>query len=203
MNLLHIDSSPAGDQSFSRKYSAALAKGLLAKNPGAHVTYHDLASHPFSHVDPVMLGAMFTPADQHNDAQKKAIAASDKATAEVLAADIIIIGAPMYNFSIPSVLKAWIDNIVRNGKTFAYGEKGPHGLIPPGKKVYLVVSRGGVYSEGPAKAVEHQDSYLKAILGFVGLTDVEVLIAEGTALGPDSVAKLTADAEAKLTALIA
>ncbi len=203
MNILHIDSSPAGDKSYSRKYSAELTQKLLAKNPGAHVTYHDLANHPLPHVDPLMLDAMFTPPEHHNDAHKKAIASSDKATAEVLAADIIVIGAPMYNFSIPSALKAWIDNIVRNGKTFAYGEKGPHGLIPPGKKVYLVVSRGGMYSEGPYKAFEHQDSYLKAILGFIGLTDVEVLVAEGTAMGPDAVAKLAVDAEAQLAKMVA
>lgn len=191
MKILHIDSSSAGDHSVSRRYSAEVVSELLVKYPGSVVTYHDVATKPFKLVDSLLLGALFTEPVHLTDAQKAAIAPSDQATDELLVSDIVVIGSPMHNFSVPSSLKTWIDSVVRLGKTFRYSEMGPVGLIPGGKKVYLVLSRGGVYSEGPAAAFDHQESYLRAILGFIGLTDVTVILAEGTTMGPEAVSRMT------------
>ena len=119
---------------------------------------------------------------------------------EVLAADAFVIGAPMYNFTIPSALKAWIDHIVRSGRTFKYGASGPEALVPAGRKVYVIASRGGKYENTPAKVVEHQDTYLKHILGFIGLKDVAVIHAEGTAMGPESAGQAEREARAEIAA---
>jgi FMN-dependent NADH-azoreductase len=198
MNILHIDSSPAGDHSFSRKFSASLVEKLKAEHSDATVTYRDLVANPLPHLDPFMLGALFAPAEGRSEEQRKAVANSDTAVRELLAADVIVIGSPMHNFSISSQLKSWIDHVVRAGMTFHYTAEGPKGLIPAGKKVYIVVARGGVYSEGPYKAFEHQESYLKTILGFMGLTDITVIPVEGVALGPDAVAKAETSASAEI-----
>jgi FMN-dependent NADH-azoreductase len=196
MNILHIDSSPAGDHSYSRKLSASLVDKLKSDNPGATVVYRDLVANPLPHLDPFMLGALFAPAEGRSEAQTKALANSDQAVKELMESDTIVIGSPMHNFGISSQLKSWIDHVVRAGLTFHYTAEGPKGLVPPGKKVYIVVARGGVYSEGPYKAYEHQDSYLKAILGFIGLTDVTVIPVEGVSMGPEAAAKAVAQAEA-------
>ncbi len=198
MNILHIDSSPAGDKSFSRKFSAALVEKLKTQNPGATVIYRDLATTPLPHIDPDMLNALFAPADTHSAAQKEALARSDKAVQELLAADAVVIGAPMYNFSIPSALKAWVDHVIRKGLTFEYTAEGPRGLIPAGRKAFIIASRGGIYSEGATKAFEHQDSYLKAVLGFIGFTDITVIPVEGLAYGDEAVAKAVAGAEERV-----
>ncbi len=198
MNILHIDSSPSGDESFSRRFSAKLVAKLKQDNPGATVTYRDLVADPFPHVNPVEVRTLFVPDAKRTPEQDKLMAKSDTAIAELKAADIIVIGSPMYNFSITTQLKAWIDHVVLPGKTFNYGEKGPVGALSEGKKLYLIVARGGVYSEGPFKPAEHQDSYLKAILGFIGLKDVTVIPVEGVSMGEDAKNKAEASAEASI-----
>lgn len=196
--ILHIDSSPFGDRSFSRKLGTRILEGLKAKHPDARVVTRDLAATPLPHLDGNVLGAFFTAPDQRNAAQNAALKASDQAVQEVLEADIIVIGAPMWNFGIPSVLKAWIDHIVRAGLTFKYTATGPVGLVPSGKKVIIASSRGGVYSEGPYMAADHQESHLKAVLGFLGLTDVVVVRTEGVNMGDESVKKALQSAETQL-----
>ena len=198
MNILHIDSSPSGAESFSRRITGELVEKLKQETPGATVTHRDLVAQPFPHIDPAKLGAMFLPDDKRTPEQAKIMANSDAAIKELFAADTIVIGSPMYNFSIPTQLKSWIDHVVLPGKTFNYSDHGPVGALPSGKKVYIVVARGGVYSEGQMKALEHQDSYLKAILGFIGLTDVTVIPVEGVSMGAEAQSKAVASAEAAI-----
>ena len=196
-NILHIDSSPLGDNSVSRKFTAKAVEGLKAKHPDAKVTVRDFGKDPLPHLSGTVIGAFFTPADNHTAMQAEAIKLSDQAVAELVAADAIVIGVPMWNFGIPSALKAWIDHIVRAGKTFRYGANGPEGLLAPGKKVIVVLSSGGIYSSGPMASIEHQASYMKSALAFLGLKDVTLIRAEGVAMGPDAVkaAMETADAQ--------
>jgi FMN-dependent NADH-azoreductase len=199
MKILHIDSSPAGEHSYSKRFSASLVEKLKAENPGSTVVYRDLAASPLPHIDPFMLGALFAPAEGRSAEQTTALAKSDEAVAQLLEADTIVIGSPMHNFSISSQLKSWIDHVVRKDLTFHYTAEGPRGLVPSSKKVYIVAARGGVYSAGPMKSLEHQDSYLKSILGFIGLTDVTVIPVEGVSMGPEGLAKAVETAEAEIS----
>lgn len=202
--ILHLRTSPMGEKSFSRKLGAHTLDALLARHPGAHVTVRDLDAAPLSHINGITLSAFFTAPEQRNAAQQEAIKASDAAVDEVLAADILIIESPMWNFGIPSVLKAWVDHVARAGRTFQYTATGPVPLTPAGKKAILVVSRGGIYSSGPAASMEHQESYLRTFLGFIGITDVVAIHAEGLSRGDDAVAHALATAEAELqTAIVA
>jgi FMN-dependent NADH-azoreductase len=202
MKLLHIDSSILGANSVSRGLTAALAARQQALHPGLEVTYLDLAAAAPMHLSPAHIGAMFGTAP--TDA---AVIADIEAAApfidQVLAADIIVIGAPMYNFAPPSQLKAWVDRVLVAGKTFRYGADGvPVGLVPAGKKVFIASSRGGAYSEGPLAALDHQEAYLKAALAFIGITDVTVVRAETMAVPHLKPAALAA-AEAQIAALAA
>lgn len=180
MHILNIISSPRGAASYSIKLGHGLVEKLQAANPGSTVAVHDLATHPFPHLEEAKLQSLFTPAESRTPEQHEAARHSDDAIREIQEADAIVIGAPLYNFGIPSTLKAWIDHIARAGITFRYSEAGPEGLVK-GKKVYLAVSSGGVYSEGPAMAYDFVVPYLKAVLGFLGMTDVTVVRVEGTA----------------------
>ncbi len=192
MNILHIDSSILGDASVTRTLSAELA-ARFARAPGATTIRRDLALNPLRHLSGDLFAARAAAEDQRSDDQKADIAESDAAMDEFLAADVVIIGAPMYNFSIPSQLKAWIDRIAVAGKTFRYGPNGPEGLAG-GKKVIIVSSRGGIYSEGPAAAMDFQEQYLKTVLGFLGVTDVEFIRAEGVNFGPEQRAEAVSKA---------
>jgi FMN-dependent NADH-azoreductase len=174
-----------------------------ALHPELEVTYRDLAEHPPQHLSPAHIGALFghPPSDPAVIAD---IAAAAPFIDELFAADIIVIGTPMYNFGIPSQLKAWIDRVLIAGKTFKYSEAGvPVGLLPPGKKIIIASARGGVYSEGsPVAFLDHQETLLKAALSFIGLTDITVVRAEGVAvpaLKPDAIAS----AQAQIAALSA
>lgn len=187
--ILHIDSSPRGDDSISRKITAKVVDGLKAKHPRACVIVRDYGNNPLPHLSGLTISAFFTPADNQNDTQKGAIKASDEAIADLLSADAIVIGVPMWNFGIPSSLKAWIDHVCRAGKTFKYGTTGPEGLLRAEQKVIAVVASGGIYSTGPMQSIEHQESYLQAILGFLGLKDISFVHAEGMAMGPEAVQK--------------
>ncbi|MFC3562879.1 FMN-dependent NADH-azoreductase [Pedobacter jamesrossensis] len=178
MKILHIISSPRGEASFSIKLGTAIVEKLKASNPDSHLTVHDLTRSPFPHLEEVHLNSFFTPAESRTAEQAEAIQHSNNAIAELKAAEVIVIGVPMYNFGIHSTLKAWIDHIARAGQTFKYTENGPVGLVE-GKKVYLAISTGGVYSQGEMKSYDFTEPYLKTVLGFLGMTDVSVFRVEG------------------------
>ncbi|HTQ72554.1 MAG TPA: NAD(P)H-dependent oxidoreductase [Acidocella sp.] len=201
MKLWHVESSVLGDNSISRQLTAGIVAREKALHPRLEVTYLDLATAPVQHLSPAHIGALF--GHQPEDAAVLADIAIGASFLDTLfAANIIVIGAPMYNFGIPSQLKAWIDRIVVTGKTFKYGENGiPVGLVPAGKKVIIASSRGGLYTPGnPGAAIEHQESHLIAALNFIGLTDVSVVRAEGVAV-PDIKPRAMASAEAAIAAL--
>jgi len=185
MNLLHVDSSILGPASVSRGLSAIIVEAWKRKNRSSKVIYRDLAADPISHLNGSLLLASAFDASQHTPEIISELAVSAKAMAEFLAADVIVIGAPMYNFGIPSQLKAWIDRIAVAGKTFRYTANGPEGLAG-NKRVIVAVSRGGLYSAGmPAAAFEHVESYLRGVFGFLGVTDLEIVVAEGLQIGPE------------------
>lgn len=187
MKLLHIDSSILGAASASRKLTAAIVENLRAKAPGIEIDYRDLAAAPLPHLLIDHLPADHpAAAGSISDEVPAQRAESSAVLEEFLAADIVVIGAPMYNFTVPSQLKAWIDRILIAGKTFRYGAQGPEGLVG-GKRVILAISRGGVYSAGsPAAGFEHVETYLRGAFGFIGITDPDVIVAEGLAMGPDA-----------------
>jgi len=173
MNILHVDSSALGNHSVSRELGRAVVEKALLVHPAAQVAYRDLAANPLPHWAPAA------------DASDPAVRAGSDVLDEFLAADVVVIGAPMYNFSIPSTLKAWIDRVMVAGKTFRYGANGPEGLAG-GKRVVIVSSRGGIYSEGPMQALDFQENYLRKVFGFIGVTDVEIVRAEGVNLSPEN-----------------
>ena len=179
--ILTIISSPRKEASNSIKLANAIVDRLREKDPAAAVHVRDLTDKPFPHLEEVHLNAFFTPIEKHTDADKEAIRHSNEAIAELMDADTIVIGAPMYNFGISSVLKSWLDHIARAGITFKYTAEGPVGLLT-GKKAYIAVASGGVYSSGPATSADFVVPYLKLILGFIGITDVTVFRAEGFAM---------------------
>ncbi|MGD9476797.1 UNVERIFIED_ORG: FMN-dependent NADH-azoreductase [Roseateles sp. XES5] len=196
MNILHIDSGILGDHSVSRRLTAAVAAQLKAEQAKATVTYRDLVANPLPHLSGAHLMAANAKPEDVDSEIAADVAENQVVLDEFLAADTVILGVPMYNFSLPSQLKAWIDRIAVAGKTFRYTAEGPEGLAK-GKKVIIVSTRGGHYSAGPAAAMDHQESYLRAVLGFLGVTDVEVVRAEGLNLSADS--KIQAISEAERT----
>lgn len=198
--ILHIDSSARQTGSLSRQLGAELVAKLQAINPAATVVRRDVAQNPLPHITEQLIGAFFTPAEQRNADQAYAIKTSDALVDELFAADTIVIGTPMYNFSVASTLKAWIDHIARVGRTFQYGANGPEGLVT-GKKVYVVVASGGVYSSGPAAGYDHVTTYLAAALGFIGMTDVTFIRAEGVSMGEAAVADAIANARNQIAAI--
>jgi FMN-dependent NADH-azoreductase len=181
MNILHIISSPRKGASASIQLANGIIDKLQAAHPGSNVVVHDLATNPFPHLEEAHLQSFFTPAEGRSSEQQEAVKHSDNAIQEIKDADVIVIGAPLYNFGIPSTLKAWIDHIARAGVTFKYVDGAPQGLIT-GKKVYVALASGGVYSEGAAAGYDFIPSYMKAILGFLGMSDVTVVRAEGLAI---------------------
>jgi len=184
--ILHVESSPLGERSVSRKLASKIIAELKAKHPHSTIIERDLAANPFPHLNGLTVGAFFTPPEQRNEMLSEAVKLSDQAVDELLAADVIVIGAPMHNFSIPSALKAWIDHIVRTGRTVRYTERGPQGLVPADNKVIIASARGGFYSHGPLKALDYQETYLKAIFEFIGVTDITFVRAEGVGSGPEA-----------------
>jgi FMN-dependent NADH-azoreductase len=179
--ILHIISSPRGGASVSIQLGNAVVSKIQETYPESIVKEKNLAQHPFPHLEEVHLNAFFTPAESRSAENLAAIQHSDEAIAELQEADIIVIGVPFYNFSVPSTLKAWVDHIARAGVTFQYTEQGPQGLIT-GKKVYLAIASGGIYSDGPMQTYDFATPYLKGVLGFLGMTDVTVFRAEGASI---------------------
>jgi len=194
MNILQINSSARSQGSQSTLLADELSARLRALNPGATLTVRDLARDPHPVLDEAALGALFTPAEQRTPAQAARVALDDALIAQIQAADTVVLGVPMYNFGVPAQLKNWIDAIARVKVTFAYTEKGPQGLLT-GKKVYVALARGGLYRNTPA---DTQVPYLKAVLGFLGMTDVQFFYAEGLSMGPDAVEKGLATARAQI-----
>jgi FMN-dependent NADH-azoreductase len=182
--LLHVDSSFLGAHSVSRQLTAEVVAEWRRVHPGTTVEHLDLAVDAPSHFDANSIGSRGAQAEP-TEVQRRENAVSEKLVSQFLAADVIVVGAPLYNFSVPSQLKAWIDRLAQPGRTFKYGEKGPVGLAG-GKTVIVVSTRGGVYSTSEAgQAAEHQESYLKVVFGFFGITDVRFVRAEGVAMGDE------------------
>ena len=195
MNVLHIDSSILGDNSASRQLSRSVVHAWQAAEPGLAVTYRDLASDAISHFSAATLVAAGTSAELRDAAQQHEAQLSASTLAEFLAADAVVIAAPMYNFTIPTQLTAWIDRIAVAGQTFRYTEAGPEGLC--GNKKVIVVSTSGGLHVGQATGVGHED-YLKVMLGFMGITDVEFVRAHGLGYGEDVRGKAMGDAQAHI-----
>jgi len=197
MNLLHIDSAITGENSVTHQIGAAIVEAARRADPGINVTYRDLASNPVPHLDGDAMGKLRGGQGEANDPD---VLLNTVLIEELLAADIVVIGAPMYNFSVPSQLKAWIDRVAVPGKTFRYTENGPQGLAG-GKKVFVASARGGIYSEGPAAAADFQEPFLRQIFSFFGIEDVTFIRAEGIAYGPEhfKTAVEAAIAEARTT----
>ena len=197
MNILHITSSPRGAESYSNRVAARVLDELRQRNPGASVMTRDLAREPLPHIDEDFVVATRSPNGPQSEKQRGLLALSNALVDELLTADVVVIAAPMINFTIPSNLKTWVDYVARAGRTFSYSEAGPKGLVT-GKQVILVAAKGGVYSANPA--LDFQVPYLKGVLAFLGMTDVEVLDVEGTAYGPEVAEKAVEAASVKLHA---
>jgi FMN-dependent NADH-azoreductase len=193
MNILQINSS-SRPGSHSTRLASELAQGLLAAQPDASLTVRDLARDPHPVLDGAALGALFTPAEQRTPEQAARVALDDALIAQLQAADVVVLGVPMYNFGIPVQLKAWFDAIARAGVTFRYTEQGPEGLLR-GKTVYAVLTRGGVYRDQPSDLVT---PYVKNMLGFLGISEIRPIYAEGLAYGPEAEAKSLAGAGADI-----
>lgn len=187
-NILRIDSSARSTDSVSREMTDHFIESWLKNHPADVVTVRDLVKAPPPHISEMTIGGFYTPVDQQTPELKAAVALSDELIDELENADILVISAPMYNFGIPSSLKAYIDQIVRVGRTFVADENGLKGLVS-GKKVFILTARGSVYSEGPLAAYDQLVPYLSTILGFLGMTDVSYINTEGTTSGPEVLEK--------------
>lgn len=200
--ILHIDSSILGAHSVSRSLTAEIVARLQTLHPGAEVIRRDLAADAALHLSDAHL-AVFQGGEVGNPTLGQDLARGGAYVDDLFAADIIVIGAPMYNFSIPSQLKAWIDRVCVAGRTFSYGPNGAEGLVK-GKTVYVASTRGGVYTgDSPVAGLDHQESYLRVALSFIGLTDVTIVRAEGLNLGEAAKGSAVAGAKAQVAALAA
>lgn len=200
--ILHINSSARTAGSISRELTGQFLRKWLETNPGDTIVERDLTQAPIPHLTEEMIGAFFTPAADRTPQQARIVKLSDELVDELLAADVVVIAAPMYNFSITSSLKAWIDHVCRAGRTFKYTENGPVGLIE-GKKVYVFTSRGGVYSQGPGKSMDYHETYLRAVLGFIGIKDITFVHTEGLGLGAEAAEKAVAQSRSAIEQLVA
>lgn len=197
-NILFVTSSPRGGASHSSKVAERVLADLVASNPDATVVRRDLAREPLPHLDETYLGALFGPAENRTDEQKALVALSDKLVDELLAADIVVIASAMINFTITSTLKTWLDYVARAGRTFGYVDGKSVGFVT-GKRVVLVEAKGGIYTEGPMKPHDFQGPYLRYVLGFLGMTDVDVIAVEGVNFGPEHAERALAAAEIRAT----
>lgn len=198
-NLLVINSSAAGTDSVSRVLVADAVSKLIATAPAARVTHRDLDASPIPNLTSATLaGVRGIP---KSDAEHAARKLSDELIEELRAADTLVIGAPMYNFSVSTLLRAWFDYVLRAGATFSYSDAGPKGLLA-GKRAIVVEARGGLYSEGAAAAIDFQEPYLRHLLGFVGITDVTFVHAEKLGYGPEARATALTDAKARIAAIV-
>lgn len=187
-NILHIDSSPRGERSISRTLSYEFITSWKDTHPEDTITYRDLGRNPVPHVDESWIAAAFTPPNARTPELTEAISLSDSLVDELLEADRYVLGVPMYNLSVPSTFKAYIDQIVRVGRTFVIGENGSiSGLVPSDKKLLVITSRGGTFPPGtPAAAYDLQEPYIRAIFGFIGITDITFIHADSLNLGDEA-----------------
>lgn len=192
--ILVIESSARQQGSVSRELTQQFIANWQAAHPADQVQVRDLAAGPVPHLDATLLGGWMTPSEQQSDAEKAALARSNQLTDELLAADVLVLAAPMYNFAIPSTLKAWLDHVLRAGLTFKYTDTGPQGLLT-GKRAFVLTARGGIYA---GSALDHQEPYLRQALAFIGIHDVQFIHAEGLNLGAEFSEKGLAKAKAKL-----
>ena len=183
-NILILDSAATGESSVSRRLTRAAAEALVARDPDAHITLRDVGSNPIPHLTADTVPAIRAGIVE-TEAAREALELSDALIAELKAADLIVIGAPMYNFGMPSTLKAWFDHVLRARITFQYSEAGPEGLLK-GKKAIVVEARAGLYSEGPAASMDSQEPHIRTLLGFMGIDDVTFVRAEKLAFGPEA-----------------
>jgi FMN-dependent NADH-azoreductase len=199
MNILQVNSSARAEGSHSTRLAGDLVARLAGTRPDATVTIRDLGRTPHPELNEATLQALFTPEAQRTPEQVARVALDDALIAEIQSADVVVLGVPMYNFGVPAALKNWIDAISRAKVTFRYTEKGPEGLLG-GKKVYVVLTRGGQYRNTPA---DTQVPYLQTVLGFLGMTDIELVYAEGLALGADAETQSLAAARTRIDELVA
>ena len=192
--ILVIESSARQQGSVSRELTQQFIANWQAAHPADPIQVRDLAVDPVPHLDATLLGGWMTPSEQQSEAEKAALARSNLLTDEVLAADVLVLAAPMYNFAIPSTLKAWLDHVLRAGVTFKYTETGPQGLLT-GKRAFVLTARGGIYA---GSALDHQEPYLRQALAFIGIHDVQFIHAEGLNLGAEFSEKGLAQARAKV-----
>jgi FMN-dependent NADH-azoreductase len=195
-SILLILGSPRDRNSYSHQIGRRIVDDLKSRYPSAKVVVRNLAKEPLPDVGEGFVTGRVLPKDKRTAAETAALALSDIMVAELMAADVLVLATPMHNFGISASVKAWIDHIVRPGVTFSYSDKGPLGLVQ-GKKVILVLARGGIYAEGPMKGYDFQEPYLRAVLGFIGMTDVEVIRIEGVAMGDDAVRNAVTSAKAQ------
>ena len=200
-HALLVTSSPRGADSLSTRFATEIAEGIQARS-GGPLTVRDLATNPPPHITPAYIQGRITAPEDRTPEQVEAVNVAQTFVDELKAADVIVLGSGMMNFGPPSQLKAWFDHVIWPGVTFSYGDTGPKGLLT-GKKVYLVAATGGVFSEGAWAPFDFQTNYLLHLLGFIGLTDVEVVRVEGTVFGPDAVRAAIADTETAIKALLA
>lgn len=198
MNVLHLDSSILGDASVSRKLTREVVEQLRGDDANLNVAYRDLATQPVAHLTGEILATRGTAVDHLNELQAREARLDDELHAELQAADVLVIGAPIYNFSVPTGLKAWIDRVAVAGRTFRYTDKGPEGLVK-GKRAIVVATSGGMYADSPMDGA--YVGYLKVLLGFLGITDVEVVRAEGLAMGDQVRAHALANARSRIREL--
>ncbi|HLA31154.1 MAG TPA: FMN-dependent NADH-azoreductase [Pseudomonas sp.] len=192
--ILVIESSARQQGSVSRQLTEQFIANWKAANPADRIKVRDLALDPVPHLDANLLGGWMTPAEQQSEAEQAALALSNSLTAELLAADVLVLAAPMYNFTIPSTLKAWLDHVLRAGVTFKYTDTGPQGLLS-GKRAFVLTARGGVYA---GTGMDHQEPYLRQALAFIGIQDVSFIHAEGLNLGDAALEKGLSQAKAQL-----
>ena len=197
--VLVLDSAATGSASVSHKLTGELVAGLLARDPQARIVRRHIGEQPIPHLTAETVSAI-RGGEAQSEAGRAALALSDQLVDELREADLIVIGAPMYNFGIPSTLKAWFDHVLRARVTFRYSETGPEGLLT-GKRAIVVESRAGLYSEGPAAAMDSQEPHLRNLLGFMGITDVTFVRAERLAFGPDAAEAALSQASEQLREL--
>jgi FMN-dependent NADH-azoreductase len=200
-HILLVTSSPRGADSLSTRFATEIADGIQARS-GGPLTVRDLAANPPPHITPAYIQGRITSPEDRTPEQGEAVKVAQEFVDELKVADVIVLGSGMINFGLPSQLKAWFDHVTWPGVTFGYGDAGPTGLLA-GKKVYLVTAAGGVFSEGAWAPFDFQTNYLLHLLGFIGLTDVEVVRLEGTVFGPDAAKAAVANTETAVKALLA
>lgn len=196
--ILHIDASARGGNSESRRLTRDFIQRWLLVNPEDQIIRRDIVDSPLPHVDSGFLDSLMTQAEVRTPEQQMAVDRSDELIRELLAADVLVLGVPMYNFGIPSTLKSWVDHVTIAGRTFEYTAEGPRGLVGD-KQVYILSTRGGIYGDSP---MDHQVSYLRTLLDFLGIRDIQVIQAEGLNISPESRDRSIAAAHARIKEML-